>query len=383
MGRAQHVNALRLWLVAVLAALPLLGASELGLAAPVVVVYPLTVTGSVASADTGSSVATAIANKLVELGGITVKPYVAGTPRQQYLTAAVAQDADYYITGYITPLGSEVSVVEQVVSTRSGSIVYSTTAFARTYADAVGPTDLLREAILHHAGRGMASLNAPPPSPSPAALGSNGGVNISKAFGRHRKGAPAAATSPSPGPAGASTASGSGTTAASSPASAGGAGARAPSAAAPQNGPLAVAAAKPATLVVATEGTADPAVRAYASQSLAAALLRAGAAGAFLPVGVADVSAHAAALCRANGAAGFVAPTLAIDGSARGANVVLDVVTYDCNAVPLARERATGSAKTASRTAVQGAVDAAAGDLAKRLARRRGTTTRATPPAAS
>ncbi len=355
MGCPQHMNLFRLWLVLLVAALPLLGAAELGLAAPVVVVYPLTATGDTGSADTGSSVGVAIANKLVELGGITVKPYLAGTTRAQYLTAAVTQNADYYITGYITPLGSEVSVVEQVVSTRSGSIVYSTTAFARTYADAVGPADLLRQAILHHAGRGMASLDAPPPSASPEPIAGKNGVNISKAFGRRRKATPAPAASAAPAVAG--------------PASA----------ATPTH--VALAGTGSADLVISTAGTADATVRAYASQSLVSALRRSGRPSAFLPVSVADIGAHAADLCRANAGAGFYVPTLGIEVSKNGANVTLDVVGYDCKAMLLATGRSTGSAKAVTRTAVQGAVDAATADFVKRLARPRRAATRAIPPA--
>ncbi len=197
MGEAVGVTStLRTLLLATVAAIPLLGAVNDAPQAPTVVVYPLTTTGSVPK-QIGENLATAIGSDLASLGGVVVKPYVPGTQRSGFLTAAQGQGADYYITGYVTPLGSEMSLVEQVVSTRSGSIVFSTTAFARTYADAVGPVPTLRDAIVHHAGRGFAELDAPPPSPTPEPIGSNGGFNLTKALKHHRKGAATPAPSPS------------------------------------------------------------------------------------------------------------------------------------------------------------------------------------------
>ena len=351
MGDPQLVN-LRACFVLLIAALPLLGATGVDPDMPVVVVYPLTTTGDVGGADTGSNIGTAISNKLVQLGGLTIKPFIAGTARAQYLTAADSQGADYYITGYVTPLGSEVSVVEQVVSTRSGSIVYSTTAFAKTYADAVGPAATLREAILRHAGRGLGYLNAPPPTASPEPIANAGGVNISKAFGRHRKGAPAPTASPAPETPGAP-----GSPAAASVALAG--------------------ASQAKSIVVATAGTADAAARAYASTSLGRALGQRGVASASLGVSAADVAAHAADLCRANAAAGFLAPTLTVTGP----SVALDVVVYDCRGNVTGKQQAAATA--GKRGSVQSAIDAATAGIAKGFTSARGAATPATPRAAT
>ncbi len=184
-------------IVAFVAALPLLGAINDVPDAPVVVVYPLTATGNVPK-GVGENLATAIGSDLASLGGVVVRPYTPGTQRTDYLVAAQKEGADYYVTGFLTPLGSEMSLVEQVVSTRSGSIVYSTTAFARTYADAIGPVPTLRDAIVHHAGRGFAQLDAPPPPPPSAEpIGSNGRIDISKALKRRHKGKASPAPSPS------------------------------------------------------------------------------------------------------------------------------------------------------------------------------------------
>jgi hypothetical protein len=356
---------MRTWLFLIVAAIPLLGAAELGLAAPIVVVYPLTATGDVGSPQTGANIATALANKLASLGGITVKPFVSGTTRQQFLTAALSENADYYITGYLTPLGSEVSVLEQVVSTRSGSIVYSTTAFAKTYADAIGPADNLREAILHHAGRGMASLDAPPPSPSAEPIVNSGGnVNIMKAFSRKRKATPSATGSPAPAP-----------QAAASPAPAAQAAsatvAPTPAARVALAAPTAHVPAAARQLVIATAGSADPVVRDYASHSLSSALSAKGIANSLLPVNASDVAAHAGDLCGASAAAGFYATTLAIEPAAgkhaHGPSVRLDVTAYDCRGTATGHE--TGTASSGSHGTVASAIDAAAATVASALAK--------------
>ncbi|GAC1301979.1 MAG: hypothetical protein NVSMB19_10740 [Vulcanimicrobiaceae bacterium] len=195
-------GALRAWaaLVAFALALPLVGAS--GFAAPVVVVYPIT-SGAALDSAAGGNLALIVATKLSELGGITIKPSAPGTERAKFLEAALASGADYYITGFLTPIGADSSLITQVVSTHSGSVVFSTTGVVRTYADALAQVDPLRVAILRHAGRGLAALDAPPPAPrsSPAPAANDGSVDIGKALRKRKRAtlAPAAGDRAGPG----------------------------------------------------------------------------------------------------------------------------------------------------------------------------------------
>ena len=57
------------------------------LSAPIVVVYPLTITGGLKS-DAGANMATLFATKLAQAGDIIVKPYTPGTERPQFLEGA-------------------------------------------------------------------------------------------------------------------------------------------------------------------------------------------------------------------------------------------------------------------------------------------------------
>lgn len=187
-------------LFAVLLAFTLLAAAPATsiLAAPNLVVYPFSANGSDVSKEAGSRLAITIATQIANLGGVNVRPATPGVDRQNYLDAARSAGADYYIAGYVTPLGDGVSVVEQLVSTQTGIVVYSNTAQVRTYGDAAGQGDVLREALLRHQTRNLgAYAAAPPPATTPApapAPGTAAQANLGRLFGRKQHNA----TSPTP-----------------------------------------------------------------------------------------------------------------------------------------------------------------------------------------
>jgi hypothetical protein len=80
--------------------------------------------------------------------------------------------------------------------------VYSNTAQVRTFADAVGQGDVLRDALLRHQSRNLGAYAAPPPpanTPSPTpAPGSAAQANLGRLFGHKQKRGAAPANSPSP-----------------------------------------------------------------------------------------------------------------------------------------------------------------------------------------
>jgi len=124
-----------------------------------------------------------------------VKPYIPGTDRKDFLAAARAQSADYYVTGYLTAVGAEVSLVSQIVSTYSGTVIWSQSALVKTYADADAQANLIRDAILHREGRYFASINAPTAAPEattrPNEKNNEGGFAIGGRRRRQRASAPA------------------------------------------------------------------------------------------------------------------------------------------------------------------------------------------------
>ena len=367
-------------LVLFAAALALLAADTNPFPAPTVIVYPLTATGGT-PADLGGTVAVLLSQKLADLGGLVVKPYTPGTQRPQYLQAALDANADYYVTGYLTPLGNDVSLIAQVVSTHSGSITYSTSAVVHTFGDIAGQADGLREAILRHAGRGFPAVEAPPPAPTGGAQSSSAGVNLSKALGRHARGE--AAPSPS-----ASAATGlAEVTSAPSPAPAPTATpppARTPRAARPAATPSASPAASPAAtaahvastatrarggLITRFDGSASADQRAHAQAAFAAALLKGGLSGGLLPVSPADGVKFAGQLCAATpGSKALFTATLSIVSATNATPTVeLDAVAYDCSGAVIGRQNA--QEKVAGKGGFDGAIDRVSATDAAALSR--------------
>lgn len=163
------IGAVRRWFLVPLCslAIALVGASELLIGTPSVVVYPLIPNGSGVSTETGARISVTIATQIAQLGGVSVKPAPPGVEQHDFLTAARQLGVDYYVTGYVTPLGSQASVVEQLVSTKSGSIVWSNTAQLETYGEAAGQGSVIRSAVLAYASRAVAQLQPVTGTPAP------------------------------------------------------------------------------------------------------------------------------------------------------------------------------------------------------------------------
>ncbi len=198
---------------------------------PSVIVYPFAASGNTMDSEASSRLATVIATQIGQSGDVTIMPPKPGIERTDYLKDARAEGADYYVTGYASPLGNGVSLVEQVVSTVNGIVVYSNTAQIATYAEAGAQGAILRSGILAHAARNLGSYAVGDPSPSHAAgaagpangvpppasapnSGSAPGTNSAanqpagqgvtqndvRALFNHKKATPAPAPSPSPAP---------------------------------------------------------------------------------------------------------------------------------------------------------------------------------------
>jgi len=374
-----------------LALMPLLGASNT-FAPPVVVVYPLTVSGG-AEPEAGANIAVVIANRMATIAGISVKTYPPGTQRADFLTVARSLGADYYITGFLTPLGDQVTLVTQVVSTASGSVVSSSTALVRTYADATAQADLLGESIIHHAGRALASLDRPisTPAPKPEEKTEN---NIGGLFKRKKKSTPAATATPTSNATGVAVAVATPATPARTPTPTPTAKPTAaprtvaarntptpqpprptrPPTAAPTTAPTAAPTAQQvaaagtlaraklaaSALVLDAAGDAPPDAAGYAQDAIVTAFARSGTTVAAVPVGAGAAVSRARELCASTfGARTVYAPTLSLDRNKNGdvTGVTLDIDAYDCGGNPAGRQ--TGRSRITGR-GINGALDNAA-----------------------
>jgi hypothetical protein len=139
---------------------------------PVVMVYPFDVqTG--ADPRIGMAIAQILAQEMVAAGGIAVPPVPQTIKRADFLDNARAAKADFYISGYVTPVGDSAAVVEQVVSVESGVILFSQTAQVTSVADVASQSLLARSEILAFVGRGTQSVQTQT-SNTPAPTSSNG-----------------------------------------------------------------------------------------------------------------------------------------------------------------------------------------------------------------
>jgi len=314
---------------------PLLGATS-AYGEPGVVVYPITSSGGI-DAAAGGNIAVVIATKLTQLGGVNVLPSTPGTERAKYLVAATASGADYYITGFLTPIGSESSLITQVVSTQSGSIIFSATGTVRTYADALAQVDALHTAIVRHAGRGIAAREAAPPVPSssPPPTASEGSVDIGRALRKRKRGATSRNPSPSPSPL-------RGTSAV----------------------PPLPAATGPATFLLTIEG-APASEETQAMRALVDGFARARRPVTVLGEALGATPGRAQALCAARlGARELDTATMVIGHDERGSErVQLDLTAYDCNGTQVRTRRAL--ATVSRRGTVRDAIARAARDATR------------------
>ena len=325
----------------------LLGAAPI-LPPPVLIVYPFSVNGD-AQKESGSRLAVLIGTQIAKLGGVTVKPAPPGTQRVDFLTVARAQNADYYLSGYVTPIGDEVTVVEQLVSTETGVIAFSNTAQIKTYEETAGQGDLLRQALLRHQSRNVTAYEqlATPSPATPTPMTANGpdqatfgGLFKKKKIAAQPKAAPTKSPTPiavvSPEPT---------TTLAPlntmAPRAVGTATPRAVAvttpAPAPKTTPVVASApehqataAEGNYLVLAFGGAADSERRDYATTQIAAELDRRKLHG--IPTSATQASRE---LCETNGASRIIGGTLATKNGdpafGKNTTATLEFVVYECN----------------------------------------------------
>jgi hypothetical protein len=137
-------------------------------AAPVVTIYPLTTSG-VADPEAGERIASIIGTGLQATGSVETRESPAGVARDAYLEQARKLGADYYLTGFVSMISGELSIVEQLVSTRNNTTVWSNNARLASYDDAKAQSELVRAAVLGHEGRALAAFAPPPIAPPHAA----------------------------------------------------------------------------------------------------------------------------------------------------------------------------------------------------------------------
>jgi hypothetical protein len=166
------------------------------LPAPTLVVFPLNhAEGTDPSA--GIAYAAQLGNALKALGGVKVIVADPATTPADFLHVAKAAGGEYYFMGSIAPpLNNAAAVIEELVSTRSGTIVWSKTAYISRPDDVLDQGPVVKDALLNYADRGYFLVLNPTPKPidTPAPAARKKGV--ASPGGSANGGAPVAKTVP-------------------------------------------------------------------------------------------------------------------------------------------------------------------------------------------
>lgn len=150
-------------------AVTLMGAenSSLLLPAPVLVLFPLSHPEGT-DASSGVAYSEQLAAALKSLGGVKVIVGDPATAPADFLRVAKAAGGEYYFMGSIAPpLNNAAAVIEEIVSTRSGTIVWSKTAYVARPTDVADQAPVVKDGLLKYADRGYFLVLNPTPKPIP------------------------------------------------------------------------------------------------------------------------------------------------------------------------------------------------------------------------
>jgi hypothetical protein len=118
----------------------------------------------------GIGYANQLGTAIKALGGVNVVMADPATLPADYLHVAKAAGADYYFMGsFAPPTQNAVPLIEQVVSARSGTVVWSSTAYLTVATDVASQAPIIKTAVVTYITRGYADVLNPPP-PKPAAV---------------------------------------------------------------------------------------------------------------------------------------------------------------------------------------------------------------------
>jgi hypothetical protein len=166
---------------------------------PVVLIYPFDSVGGL-NAKVGTQLADIFSREFTQSGHVKLLPTPSNVARTNYLTTAQRDHADYYVSGYATPIGDGLSVVMQVVSVSGGGvIVFSQTSQLYGVNDAQSLALTAHDAILQLAGVNVSVDTTQSTTPAPSPQPTNGATfNLSHLFSHHGSQVSHAAATPQP-----------------------------------------------------------------------------------------------------------------------------------------------------------------------------------------
>jgi TolB-like protein len=155
-------------------------------AGPTVLVYPFT-TPSDLDARYGTAVAQIYDEVFAQSGGLTVLNSPEGVKREDYAKVAKVQHADYYISGYIEPIGTGAAIVMQIVDVSSDIAVYAQTTQVQGVPDVGSQALYARNVILQASGIESTQITTTKETPTPSST-SGASVSLTNVLGDIFKG---------------------------------------------------------------------------------------------------------------------------------------------------------------------------------------------------
>ncbi len=123
--------------------------------------------------DTGVRTAQLYISQMNAAGGVDALQGPPTVKRADFLQYARSLTAAYYVSGYMTPLGSGVSLVEQVVDTSTGTIILGATAQITSFEDATSQAISIRDGIVAREQSKAQAFAEASAQATPAPLASN------------------------------------------------------------------------------------------------------------------------------------------------------------------------------------------------------------------
>ena len=134
---------------------------------PVVVVFPFRTADGI-DAQNGRDYAVAIGNALQATPGLNVVMADPSTQPADFLHVTRAEGGDYYLSGFIAGATSGgTTVLEQLVSRRSGTAVWGITAHIATKSDIADQGPVVHDALMAYVTRGFYAIINSTPTPFP------------------------------------------------------------------------------------------------------------------------------------------------------------------------------------------------------------------------
>jgi hypothetical protein len=147
---------------------------------PAILVYPYEAPSDL-DPRYGTAVANIFSQVMTETGGVKVLPVPSNIKRVDYQKYAAVQHADYYISGYIQPIGQTASIVTQVVDVNSDISIYNTTTNISDVNDVASQALTARTVVLQASGVDrpeISTAGAATPEASPTSGASTSLTNV-------------------------------------------------------------------------------------------------------------------------------------------------------------------------------------------------------------